>query len=252
MNQRSCSAAPMSITAPYKEENTVVQMCRQAPCHPPPPNAVSSEAWAPHEIALIQQAPSSQLSSELAVHTSSRGILPWLSQQPPSTHTSPAAPSTGLLDLWHTTSSSQLSFPQCILNGRQCFNKAICKTDVLKKSHYYKETARGQGEEETACGAVCMSRPWSSQSLTDLELWQWLTGGAGRWWERRAAMGYLIKLKLSWFSHRPPTPMNNSALTGSPKANRTQTNNLIIQLACVNVSVQDSHPPFPCSLIWDR
>lgn len=67
-----------------KEQSTVVQTCWQAPCHRPPSNAASSEAWATQETALIQQAPSSQLSSELAVHQFQRDF-PWLSQQPPST-----------------------------------------------------------------------------------------------------------------------------------------------------------------------
>lgn len=121
-------------------------------------------------------------------------------------HTSPAAPPTASLHLWHTTNCSKLSFLQCIPSVRQWFNKVIlCKTNVLKGSHDMEETARRQREEDAACGAAHMPRLWRSQSLTDLELWQWFIGGAGNWWARRAAMGYLIKLKLSWFSHRPPS-----------------------------------------------
>lgn len=56
----------------------------------------------------------------------------FLSSHVLSHNTSPAAPPTGLLDLWHTTNCSKLSFPQCIPSVRQCFNRAIlCKTNVF-------------------------------------------------------------------------------------------------------------------------
>lgn len=64
-------------------------------------------------------------------------------------NTSPAAPPTGLLDLWHTTNCSKLSFPQCIPGVRQCFIKAIlCKTNVLKK----KKTWHGRNCKEAGRG----------------------------------------------------------------------------------------------------
>lgn len=119
----------------YKEQNTAVQRCWQVPCHPPPSDAVSSEAWTTQETALIQQASSSQLSSELAVHQFQREFAPanFLSSHL-LPHTLPAAPPTGLLDLWHTTNCSKFSFPQCIPSVGQwtIYNKAIiCKPDVF-------------------------------------------------------------------------------------------------------------------------
>lgn len=195
----------MFITVSYKELNTVVQTCWQVPCHPAPSNAVSSEPWATQETVLIQQALNSQLSSELAVHQFQRDFALAFSAV-----------------IFYPTTPHQLLLPQDYLiygtlqivlschfhnvspvSDNALIKQFFVKPMYFKKSHDMEETARRHGEEETACGAVHMPRLWSSQSLTDLELWQWFIGGAGKWWERRAAMGYLIKLKLSWFSHRP-------------------------------------------------
>lgn len=72
-------------------------------------------------------------------------------------HTSPAAPPIGLLDLWHATNCSKLSFPQCIPSVRQCFNKAIlCKTNVLKKPITRKKLQGGWERKRQPAGlSIC-------------------------------------------------------------------------------------------------
>ena len=90
----------------------------------------------PHRVrekARIQHAPSWALSLHC---TSSRGICPsFLSSHLPP-HTSPAVPPIRLLDLWHTTNCSKLSFPQGIPSVRQHFNKAVHrKNNVLRRRY---------------------------------------------------------------------------------------------------------------------